>query len=161
MPLQNYDVRQAAVAPRQVAGVRAIVPFGRVPQEFGAHLGQVYAAARDGAVSLDGQNIFIYREASEGRLTVDFCVGVTAPFSAIGAVQPLETPHGVAAMTTHTGDYAGLRHANDVIRSWCRANNRSLAGPSWEIYGHWSNDPAELRTDVYYLLQPPVTESKP
>jgi hypothetical protein len=33
-----------------------------------------------------------------------------------------------------------------------------LAGPNWEIYGHWldewNNDPAKIRTDVFYLLQP-------
>ncbi len=23
---------------------------------------------------------------------------------------------------------------------------------SWEVYGHWSEDPAQLRTDVFYLL---------
>jgi hypothetical protein len=45
----------------------------------------VYAAARSG-LYLDGQNIFIYRAATVDQLTVDFCVGVTAPFAAVGAV---------------------------------------------------------------------------
>jgi len=27
-----------------------------------------------------------------------------------------------------------------------------FAGPNWEIYGHWTDDPAQLRTDVFYLL---------
>src|SRR5689334_20069132 len=26
-------------------------------------------------------------------------------------------------------------------------------GPSWEIYGHWREDPSELETEVYYLVQ--------
>ena len=30
------------------------------------------------------------------------------------------------------------------------ADNR--AGPAWEIYGDWTDDPAQLRTDVQYLL---------
>src|SRR5947207_783389 len=103
-----YEVREVIAAPRAVAGVRARVAFGRVPQEFGTHLDQVYAAKRAGAVALDGQNIFIYRSAIDGYVTVDFCVGVTAPFSGSGAVVPLETPSGAAAMTTHVGDYRGL-----------------------------------------------------
>ena len=28
-----------------------------------------------------------------------------------------------------------------------------LAGPNWEVYGHWHDDPSQLRTDVFYLLQ--------
>ncbi len=148
-----YDVAEVTVAPRLVAGVRANVALGRVAQEFGRYLDQVYAAGRTGAVQLDGQNIFIYRSATEGILTVDFCVGVKSPFTAIGAVLPLETPHGVAARTTHVGDYGGLRHANAAIRAWCEANGRVLAGPSWEVYGHWHADPAQLRNDVYYLLR--------
>ena len=154
MSSTRYEVREVGVAARSVAGVRARVPRGRVAQEFGRHLDQVYAAARAGGVKLDGQNIFIYRAANDDQLTVDFCVGVTEPFAAVGSVTPLETPQGIAAMTTHPGEYARLGEANAAILDWCRANDRQLAGPSWEVYGHWNADAALLRTEVYYLLQP-------
>ena len=159
MSSEPYEVREVSVAARAAAGVRAQVRRGRVAQEFGRHLDQVYAAARAGAVHLDGQNIFIYRAATADELTVDFCVGVTAPFAAVGSVEPLETPHGVAAMTTHVGDYGRLGEANAAIVAWCRANDRLRAGPSWEVYGHWHSDPAQLRTEVYYLLQPAGAEA--
>ena len=148
-----YDIREVRIAPRPVAGVRAQVPRGRVAQAFGRYLDQVYAAARSGAVKLDGQNIFVYRAATGDTLTVDFCVGVTAPFDPVGAVQPLETPSGTAAMTTHQGEYGRLGDANAAILAWCEANHRRRAGPSWEVYGHWHNDPAKLWTEVYYLLE--------
>ena len=150
-----YSVHLTIAAPRPVAGVRAQVPRGRVGQEFGRYLDQVYAAARAGAVSLEGQNVVIYRAATADQLTVDFCVGVTAPFAPVGAVVPLETPGGSAATTTHYGDYGALGEANAAILEWCRANHRKCAGPSWEVYGHWNADPAQLRTDVYYLLESP------
>lgn len=154
MPHPPYEVREVSVAVRPVAGVRAQVLRGRVAQEFGRHLDQVYAAARTGALTLDGQNIFIYRAAGADALMVDFCVGTTASFDPVGAVLPLETPSGVAAMVTHQGEYGRLGEANAAILAWCQANNRSCAGPSWEVYGHWHADPARLRTEVYYLLQP-------
>lgn len=156
MSQRQYAVRETAVAARPVAGVRARVARGQVGREFGQHLDQVYAAARAGTVLLDGQNVFIYREANGNDLTVDFCVGVTSPFTAIGAVVPLETPSGLAVTTTHHGDYGGLHLANAAIREWCRVHDRALAGPSWEVYGHWHADPAQLRTDVYSLLEPDV-----
>ena len=148
----EYTVVETAVEPRLVAGVRAQVTLGRVGQEFGRHLDQVYAAGKAGSIQLDGQNIFIYRECVGDQLTVDFCVGAKAPFAPVGNVQPLYTPAGVAAMTTHQGDYTGVYAANAAVSAWCRAHDRPLAGPSWEVYGHWHADPAQLRTDVYYLL---------
>ena len=154
MPSVPYEIVQVNVAPRRVAGVRAKVRRGRVAQEFGRHLDQVYAAARTGAVHLDGQNIFIYRGAGPDMLAVDFCVGVTKPFTAAGAVRPLETPGGIAATTTHIGDYQRLGEATAAIVAWCRAHGRTPFGPAWEVYGHWHQDPAELRTEVYYLLRP-------
>jgi hypothetical protein len=42
--------------------------------------------------------------------------------------------------------------AHDAIRQWCRDNERQIAGPNWEVYGHWSDDPDQRRTDVFYLL---------
>ncbi len=153
MPTPPYDVREVLVAPRAVAGVKARVPRGQVGAQFGRHLDQVYAAARAGAIALDGQNIFIYRSATDDTLDVEFCVGTTAEFSATGNVEPLLTPSGRAVMTTHVGDYARLGEANAAIVEWCRVNGRERAGPSWEVYGHWDPDPTRLSTDVYYLLR--------
>lgn len=153
MAPRHYEVVEVTVPARLVAGVRARVAFGSVAQEFGPYLNQVYAAARAGAVSLDGQNVFIYRDATPEYLSAQFCVGATASFTAVGAVEPLHTPSGLAAMTTHYGDYRALPDANAAIHAWCRAHDRSRAGPSWEVYGHWNDDPAKLRTDVYCLLQ--------
>ncbi|HEY2849753.1 MAG TPA: GyrI-like domain-containing protein [Gemmatimonadaceae bacterium] len=148
----RYEVVEARVTARLVAGVRALVPKGQVGKEFGKYLGQVYALGKTGAVSLDGQNVFIYHGGANGVLTCDFCVGARAPFAAVGDVRPIETPAGVAAMVTHWGDYGGLRAANDWMQEWARANGTKFAGQSWEVYGHWDPVPAKCRTDIFYLL---------
>ena len=66
------------------------------------------------------------------------------------------TPAGPVATTTHYGPYGELHHAHVAIQEWCKKNGHTLAGPSWEIYGHWKDewnrDPTKIVTDVYYLL---------
>lgn len=141
-------------APRAIAAVRALVPVDRVPVVFVKYLNQVYAAARDGAIQLDGQNVFVYRDGPAGEIDVEFGVGVTAPFSAAGPVTYSELPVGEVAATTHWGDYVGLGDAHNAVIAWARANGRAFAGPRWEVYGHWTDDRSRLRTDVYYLLAP-------
>jgi hypothetical protein len=60
--------------------------------------------------------------------------------------------------TAHLGPYNRLGEAHAAIRKWCADHGHALTGVSWEIYGHWTDDPAQLRTDVFYLLRP-VDES--
>jgi effector-binding domain-containing protein len=161
-PSNEYVVSEQVAAPRTIAAVHARVPTGEVPNTFGRYLDQVYAAARAGAVHLDGQNVFVYHCVPDqpGELDVAFGVGVTAPFAASGAVEPTPLPVGEAASTTHWGSYAKLRAAHEAIFEWCRAHGRRRAGPSWEVYGHWTEDETRLRTDVFYLLEPAAAESR-
>jgi len=43
-----------------------------------------------------------------------------------------------------------------AIREWCLLHKHALAGPNWEIHGHWleewNSDPSRIRTDIFYLL---------
>jgi effector-binding domain-containing protein len=58
------------------------------------------------------------------------------------------------ATTAHWGSYARLGAAHRAVIEWCRVHGHRLAGSRWEVYGHWTEDEAKLRTDVYYLLAP-------
>jgi effector-binding domain-containing protein len=126
---------------------------GQASAIFKTYLDQVYAA-RSAGIQLDGQNIFVYRavSGSQGLVDAEFGVGVNAPFTSVGTVVYTHVPSGEVATATHWGDYAKLGSAHEAIVSWCRANGRALAGTSWEIYGHWTGNPADQRTDVFYLL---------
>jgi len=114
--------------------------------------GRVWEAMRAQKVKA-GRHVAIYWD---GSIRLEVGVEVQSPFSEQGEVVRAATPAGTVASTTHLGPYAGLGAAHDAIHQWCRANNHRLAGPSWEIYGHWDPewdaDPSRIRTDVYYLL---------
>jgi effector-binding domain-containing protein len=61
-------------------------------------------------------------------------------------------PGGEVATTAHIGPYDRLGDAHRAIVQWVADHKRELAGPNWELYGHWTDDPAKLWTDVFYLL---------
>lgn len=158
----GYTVSVGIAAPRTIAAVHARVPIGAVHRTFRRYLDQVYAAARAGTVHLDGQNVFLYRAAAgrPGELDVAFGVGITTPFAAVGGVEPTALPTGEVATVTHWGSYARLGDAHDAVVEWCDRTGRRRTGSSWEVYGHWTEDEARLRTDVYYLLEPAAATSR-
>lgn len=128
--------------------------FGQVASVFKEHLDKVYAAGREGVAHLDGQNIFLYQNTSDGTgdLLVDFGVGTPWSFEPHGEVRCIEIPGGNIVTTAHFGSYAKLREGHEAIHRWCEQHHRSRTGVSWEIYGHWTDDPSQLRTDICYQL---------
>ena len=63
-------------------------------------------------------------------------------------------PAGQVATTVHQGSYAGLGTAHEKVLDWCREQGLRAAGPRWEVYGPHRDDPADLTTEVTYLLTP-------
>ena len=85
-------------------------------------------------------------------MEVDFGVEVSRAFAGAGEIVLAHTPAGQAASTVHAGPPDQLGSANAAIEAWCRANDRSLGGVSWEIYGDPGDDPATFEIRVFYLL---------
>jgi effector-binding domain-containing protein len=100
-----------------------------------------------------GRHVALYWD---GSIRLEVGVELLGPFVETGDVVRSATPAGTVAWTTHVGPYGGLGAAHGAIREWCRANGYRLAGPSWEIYGHWqrewNDDPSQIRTDVFYQV---------
>ena len=153
-PSASYHVSLQRSAPRTIAAVHARLLPSRIPLEFKRYLDQVYAARASG-IQLDGQNIFVYRDAVDqpGHLDIEFGVGMTPPLMSVGDVRPVDLPVGEVVTTTHRGAYTGLGAAHEAVLAWCRTHSRARAGPRWEVYGHWTEGQTP-RTDVYYLLRP-------
>jgi effector-binding domain-containing protein len=114
--------------------------------------GQVWDAVRAQKVKA-GRHVAIYWD---GSIRLEVGVELYGSFVESGDVVCSATPAGSVASATHFGPYGGLGAAHDAVRTWCREHHHQLAGPSWEIYGHWqpewNDDPSRIRTDVFYLL---------
>jgi effector-binding domain-containing protein len=115
-------------------------------------LDDVWAFLRRNDLRTDGHNIMLYRN-DVPNLEFEVGVQVARTFPPAGAVVPSSLPRGLAAHTTHTGDYAGLGEAHDAIARWCRTNGHTPSGTRWEVYGDWAEDPANVQTAVYWLLE--------
>jgi effector-binding domain-containing protein len=143
--LQRLDSIPLAVIRRQAKAS----DLARVVPEC---CGLVWNVVREQQVRA-GRHVAVYWD---GSITLEVGVELYGPFAEQGEVVRSATPSGVVASATHFGPYGGLGAAHDAVRRWCTANNHNLAGPSWEIYGHWQRewdaDPSQIRTDVYYLL---------
>jgi Transcriptional regulator, effector-binding domain/component len=102
-----------------------------------------------------GRHVAVYW-TTEIRLEVG--VETADAFVEQGDVVRSATPGGLTAFATHFGPYGELGSTHKAIQQWCATQGHKLAGPSWEIYGHWKpewNDaPSQIRTDVFYLVTP-------
>lgn len=120
----------------------------------------VYAYLERVGVRQHGHNVIVYWDEDEKALlgtdeglVIEVGVQVSRPFESEGRVTCSATPGGTAATAVHIGPYHQLGKAHEAIRDWCRRNHRPIAGPNWEVYGDWNDDPSQLRTDVFYLLK--------
>jgi effector-binding domain-containing protein len=114
----------------------------------------VWAVLKAEGISGAGRNVALYLD----EINLEAGVEITAEFRGAGRVLRSATPAGNVATTTHLGPYDSLYRAHDAIHRWCRGHGHAMAGPSWEVYGHWvadwNTDPSRIRTDVVYLLEP-------
>jgi effector-binding domain-containing protein len=151
------DVRVSTqvVSPRILAAVRRHVALGGIGAVWRPALDQVWAFLRSQpGLRTDGHNVFLYHhpQRRSDPMDVDFGVEVVREFNASGEVAPMKTPAGKVATALHIGPYEGLGRAHEAIHAWAAAHHRAFAGTSWEVYGDWNDDPAQLETTEMYLL---------
>lgn len=149
----DYTIRLEQAPARPLAVVRRTAKPTDLPRVVPEACGLVWNTLRTAGVTGAGRHVALYRD---NVIHLDIGVELDSPFTGTGEVLPAATPAGLVATTTHLGPYGRLHDAHSAIHRWCRANGLTLAGPSWEIYGHWkeewNSDPSRIVTDVYYLL---------
>jgi effector-binding domain-containing protein len=146
----SYTIEVKTARARPTAVVASVTTWAAFPSVWRPMLHQVYAFLKDSGVRQDGHNIMLYLDA---RPSVEVGVEVDGPFAPRGNVRPSELPAGEVAWTIHRGPFHEVGAAHEAVRAWCKETGNQLAGPCWEIYGDWHEDPALLETEVCYLLQ--------
>jgi effector-binding domain-containing protein len=146
----EYQVRLEKLAPRLTAVVRLQAKQSELSTVIPQACGEVWTFMRSSGEPRPGRHLALYLDCV---MNVEVGVEVVRPFVGNERVVCSQTPAGLVATTAHFGPYSRLGEAHDAVHKWCSANGHTLAGPSWEVYGHWTDDPSQLRTDVYWLLQ--------
>jgi effector-binding domain-containing protein len=114
----------------------------------------VWNFLRERHVAGAGRHVALYWD---GEINLDVGVELDTTFVSDGNVIPSATPGGLVASAIHLGPYQRLGETHTAIRQWCAEQGHQLAGPSWEIYGHWEEewkrDAEKIRTDIFYLVR--------
>ena len=150
----HHNVRLEQLDSRPLAVVRRLARPEDLSKVVPEACGTVWNVVRAQQIAGAGRHIAVYLN---GNIDLEVGVELETPFAGYGEVVGSATPAGTVATTTHFGPYGRLHEAHDAIRQWCADQGHTLAGPSWEIYGHWvdewNSDPSKIRTDVFYLLK--------
>ena|SRR5436309_896648 len=143
------EVTVKDVAARPTAVVAATTTWQEFPTLWKKLLDEVWACLRAGGIERGCRNIMLYRDDTPH---VEVGVELLVPCPLTGRVVASALPAGPVAMTTHYGSYAGLAEAHQAVHDWSRAQGQRLTGKRWEVYGPHNDDPAQVWTEVYYLL---------
>ncbi len=149
----EYDVRLEHHSARPLAVVRRRAGLHELSKVVPDACGAVWSVVRARQIPGAGRHVAVYLDC---QINLEVGVELDAPFGGCGEVVGSATPSGLVATTTHYGPYGRLHEAHEAIRQWCASNGHALAGPNWEVYGHWqdewNHDPSKITTDVFYLL---------
>jgi effector-binding domain-containing protein len=145
----SHQVTVVDVAAHPTVVVAATTTWQEFPTLWKELLDEVWTCLRAGGINRGCRNVMLYRDDVPH---VEVGVELNQPCPLTGRVVASSLPAGQAAMTVHRGPYRGLGSAHQAVQHWCAANALAVAGPRWEIYGPHHDDPAEVWTEVYYLL---------
>ncbi len=143
------EVRTEHVIATPLAVATTVTTPSRLGQDIRRLLDMVWPVLREQGVKT-GRNVVVYRG---DPMTIEAGAELLGGFVETEVVRRSATPAGEAATATHWGAYSELREAYEALDDWANRSGRAFGELSWEVYGHWSDDPAQVRTDVYRLLR--------
>ena len=145
----SYQVTVRDVLARSTAVVAATTTWQEFPTLWKEMLDEVWTCLRAGGVHRGCRNVMLYLDDVPH---VEVGVELRRPCPLTGRVVASILPAGQVAVTVHRGPYSGLASAHRAVLDVCGAQGRRPTGPRWEVYGPHREDPAELTTEIYWLL---------
>jgi effector-binding domain-containing protein len=145
------EIERVTTLARPTAVVRGETTQPEIPKKLIEFLDEVYAAAKSGAFTQDGQNIAVYGVNANPfpmEAGIEVAPGFTEP---AGRVVPSTLPAGEAVRAVHVGPYQELRRTYEAVQAWARNEGVAL-GVCWEVYGDWEEDESKLTTEVFHLI---------
>lgn len=148
----TYLVDMKTVSEQPILAIRERTRRDELSLTIGRLLDGIYEFTRRELPRGAGLNVVQYFDWG-AEFTIE--VGVIVAEGTPGAppIRLSSTPAGRVATTTHWGVYNDLPVAHAAVLAWCREHELEPTGRNWEVYGHWSDDPAQRRTDVFHLLK--------
>lgn len=143
------QVTVAEVEARPTAVVPATTTWQEYPTLWSTLSNEVWACLRAHGIMRGCRNVMLYRDDVPH---VEVGVELLVSCELTGNVVASNLPAGKVAMTTHWGSYAELGEAHQAVQDWCAAQGLQATRTRWEVYGPHRDDPAEVWTEVYYLL---------
>jgi len=142
-------IEDLVVEARPTLVVPAVTTWAEFPRLWSVLLDEVWECLRANGITRGCSNVMLYRD---GVPNVEVGVLLDREIPLRGRIVRSALPAGRVASTVHKGPYAALGETHQAVHDWCTARGRSLAGPRWEVYGPHHDDPAELTTEVTWLL---------
>jgi effector-binding domain-containing protein len=145
-----HEVTTAEVDALPTAVIPATTTWRQFPVVWPELLGEVWSCLRAGGVDHGCPNVMLYLDDAP---RVEVGVWLRVPCELTGRVVRSSLPAGRVATTVHHGSLHEVGEAHRAVTDWCAANGETPTKVRWEIYGPHRDDPAELTTDVYWLLE--------
>ena len=143
------EVQRRTVATLPTAVVAATTTWAEFPELWPRLLSGVHDAVTWGPGVRPGRNVMLYLD---GTPRVEVGVLLEGAASVASPAMRSALPAGEVATTVHVGGYDGLGAAHGAVLAWCKEHGLATTGVRWEVYGHWSDDPAEVRTEIAWQL---------
>jgi effector-binding domain-containing protein len=150
----SYRIELREVTPQLLAVVRDVATSQTLTAKI---LGSpVWNYIRANGIRSGGHNVVVYFPTGTEEFGVEIGADVLAAFEGGDNVFCSATPAGMAATTRHVGPYSRLSEAHTALVAWCKEHRHQRTGVSWEVYGHWNDDPAKLETDIFLQVKRPA-----
>lgn len=145
------------VPEQTTAVVAGVVPMTELPGFFDRSFGLLGSALAVQGATLTSAAFALYRGAPTD--VADLEVGFVTPheIEPSGEVVPGRLPAGTVARLVHSGSFDGLGEAWGRLGSWIGEQGRTPGPTMWEVYLTEPSpdmDPADLRTELNWLLEP-------